>query len=151
MSMFLKSLKELPPFGMAVGMRLDETDSGPGIVVLLDGDPNIGSQDFGGSFHNGVILATIDNAAGWCIRDHADYREGIAMATLDLRVDFLSYAALSETLRIRACCEGIDRDLAFVRASAEIVSTGQLVALGQATFMMGTSPGPHASVAQKPA
>jgi len=142
MSMFLKSLKELPPFGEALGMILEEQDQGAGVAVLLPGHGRVSSSDQGGVFHSGAILATIDNTAGWCIRDHEDYIEGTSMATLDLRVDFLTSAALSETLRVRAICDGFDGSLAFVRATAEVVASGVLVATGQATFMLGTPNNP---------
>ena len=138
MSLFLKSLKELPPFGQALGMVLDEADTGPGVAVLLPGAERLSGDAEEAVFHSGVILATIDNTAGWCIRDHPDYLEGTSMATLDLRVDFVTSASLDETLRVRAVCEGFDGDVAFVRATAETLNTKVLIATGQATFMLGT-------------
>jgi acyl-coenzyme A thioesterase PaaI-like protein len=149
MSLFLKSLKELPPFGQALGMVLDEADSEPGVAVLLPGAEHLSGHADDGVFHTGVILATIDNTAGWCIRDHRDYAEGTSMATLDLRVDFVNPASLSETLRVRAVCEGFDGDIAFVRATAETTTTKVLIATGQATFMLGTSSTPNPATASK--
>ena len=123
MSLFLKSLKELPPFGQALGMVLEEADTGPGVAVLLPGAEHLSGDAEDAVFHTSVILATIDNTAGWCIRDHPDYAEGTSMATLDLRVDFVTPARLSETLRVRAVCEGFDGDIAFVRATAQTLKT----------------------------
>ena len=82
MSLFLKSLKELPPFGQALGMVLDEADTGPGVAVLLPGAERLSGDAEDEVFHTGVILATIDNTAGWCIRDHPGYAEGTSMAHL---------------------------------------------------------------------
>ena len=153
MSLFLKSLKELPPFGQALGMVLDEADTGPGVAVLLPGAERLsGDGDAEDEvFHTGVILATIDNTAGWCIRDHPGYAEGTSMATLDLRVDFVTPASLRETLRVRAVCEGFDGDVAFVRATAETLNTKVLIATGQATFMLGTPSGPNPATPANPA
>ena len=128
-------------------MILDESDTGPGVVVLLPGAQQLSGDVAEGVFHTGVILATIDNTAGWCIRDHPDYAEGTSMATLDLRVDFVNPASLSETLRVRAVCEGFDGDIAFVRATAEITTTKVLIATGQATFMLGTPSTPNPATA----
>ncbi len=141
--MFLKSLKELPPFGQALGMVLDDADTEPGVAVLLPGSEHLSGDADHGVFHTGVILATIDNTAGWCIRDHPDYVEGTSMATLDLRVDFVNSASLRETLRVRAVCEGFDGDIAFVRAIAETTNPQVLIATGQATFMLGTPSSPN--------
>jgi acyl-coenzyme A thioesterase PaaI-like protein len=143
MSLFLKSLKELPPFGQALGMVLEEADTGPGVAVLLPGAEHLSGDAEDAVFHTSVILATIDNTAGWCIRDHPDYAEGTSMATLDLRVDFVTPARLSETLRVRAVCEGFDGDIAFVRATAQTLKTKVLIATGQATFMLGTPDMPN--------
>ncbi|MDC1329751.1 hypothetical protein N8291_10605 [Pseudomonadales bacterium] len=63
MSLFLKSLKELPPFGQALGMVLDEADTGPGVAVLLPGAARLSGDDQDEVFHTGVILATLDNTA----------------------------------------------------------------------------------------
>ena len=139
--MFSKALKELPPFGEAVGMSLDGNDLGPGISVLLPGHPRLAVDEMDQNFHTGAILAIIDNTAGWCIRDHPDYAEGTSMATLDLRVDFLHAVSVSQTLRVRAICEAIDDNVAFVRATAEELENGLIIATGQATFMLGTPSG----------
>lgn len=63
------------------------------------------------------------------------------MATLDLRVDFLHAVSVSQTLRVRAICEAIDDNVAFVRATAEELENGLIIATGQATFMLGTPSG----------
>ena len=122
-------------------MVLDEKDPGPGISVLLPGHPRLADVESYQVFHTGAILAIIDNTAGWCIRDHRDYVEGTSMATLDLRVDFLRAASLTQTLRVRAECEAINDNVAFVRATAEDAETGLVVATGLATFMLGTPSG----------
>ncbi|MAU90894.1 MAG: PaaI family thioesterase [Gammaproteobacteria bacterium TMED182] len=139
--MFSTALKELPPFGEAVGMVLEENDPGPGISVLLPGHPRLANDESDQFFHTGAILAIIDNTAGWCIRDHPDYVEGTSMATLDLRVDFLRRISLTQTLRVRAECEAINDNVAFVRATAEDAESGLVVAAGLATFMLGTPSG----------
>ena len=124
------------------------TESAP--YVLLPGAARLSGDDQDEVFHTGVILATLDNTAGWCIRDHPDYVEGTSMATLDLRVDFVTPASLRETLRVRAVCEGFDGDIAFVRATAETLNTKVLIATGQATFMLGTPSGPNLATPANP-
>ena len=61
--MFSTALKELPPFGEAVGMVLEENDPGPGISVLLPGHPRLANDESDQVFHTGAILAIIDNSA----------------------------------------------------------------------------------------
>ena len=89
-------------------------------------------------FHPGAILATLDNACGRSIRQHASYVDGTSMATLNLRVDWLARASMAEPQFVTARCESYADDVAHVRGEAFFPSSRKKVAVVQATFLLGT-------------
>ena len=71
------------------------------------------------------------------------------MATLNLRVDWLSRASMAEPLLVTAHCESYADDVAHVRGEAFFSSTGKKVAVVQATFMLGTPNTPRDGVSNE--
>ena len=135
--MFQGNLRELPPFGETLGMDWIETDSSE-VCLRLGASYQVKLTAESDLFHPGAILATLDNACGWSIRQHASYVDGTSMATLNLRVDWLARASMSEPLLVTARCESYADDVAHVRGEAFFPSNGKKVAVVQATFMLGT-------------
>ena len=135
--MFQGNLRELPPFGETLGMDWIETDSSE-VCLRLGASDQVKLTAKSDFFHPGAILATLDNACGWSIRQHASYVDGTSMATLNLRVDWLAPASMTEPLLVTARCESYADDVAHVRGEAFFPSSGQKVAVVQATFMLGT-------------
>ena len=135
--MFQGNLRELPPFGETLGMDWIETDSSE-VCLRLGVSDQVKLTAESDLFHPGAILATLDNACGWCIRQHASYVDGTSMATLNLRVDWLARASMTESLLVTARCESYADDVAHVRGEAFFSSSGKKVAVVQATFMLGT-------------
>ena len=135
--MFQGNSRELPPFGETLGMDWIETDSSE-VCLRLGVSDQVKLTAESDLFHPGAILATLDNACGWCIRQHASYVDGTSMATLNLRVDWLARASMTESLLVTARCESYADDVAHVRGEAFFPSSGKKVAVAQATFMLGT-------------
>ena len=98
----------------------------------LVGDPDTGV------IHGGAITALLDNAAGMVARPKDMHRETAAIATLDLRIDYMGAAAPGKDVHARAHCFKRTRNVAFVRAVAFTDSPDDPIATCTATFMLGT-------------
>lgn len=125
------------PYGQAIGMSVqDTTDSKLTVKVPyaahLVGDPDTGV------IHGGVITAALDNASGSAVRVSKDWHEGLSMATLDIRIDYMKPATPQVDLLVTAECYKRTKTIAFVRAVAYHESEDDPVATSVATFMMGT-------------
>lgn len=125
------------PHGAAIGMVMDQLPDGRPAIRLpyaahLVGDPDTGV------IHGGVITALLDQAAGMLARPMDLNREEVAIATLDLRIDYMGPATPGEDLWATGECYKRTTDVAFVRASAFHHSEADPVATCVATFMMGT-------------
>ena len=103
----------------------------------LVGDPDTGV------IHGGVITAALDNASGWSVRMKDDWEEGMSMATLDLRIDYMKPATPGEDLLVSAECFKKTKNIAFVRAVAFQEDIDDPVATSTASFMLGTPNSPR--------
>ena len=129
-----------PPFGVSLGSEfLDATDARLKMRTPyadhLVGDPDTGV------IHGGVISAMLDNACGRAVhiaRVEAGRDEEGAIATLDLRIDYMSSAEPGKDLYAEAYCYRLTRNVAFVRASAYTDSIDNPVATAVGAFMLGT-------------
>ena len=135
--MFLGNLRDLPPFGETLGMDWIRNDSSE-VCLSLGASDQVKLTMESDLFHPGAIPATLDNACGWSIRQRANHIEGTLMATLNLRVDWLARASMTESLLVTARFESYADDVAHVRGEAFFPSSGNKVAVVQATFMLGT-------------
>lgn len=137
MDPFLEKMTELPPHAQAIGMELLEAGERRCKVRVpyaahLVGDPDTGI------LHGGVITATLDNASGWAVRCHEDWAEGVSMATLDIRIDYMKPATPKLELIVEAECYQLGRSVAFVRAIAHQGDPDNPVATSMGAFMLGT-------------
>ncbi|MBI3785237.1 MAG: PaaI family thioesterase [Deltaproteobacteria bacterium] len=124
------------PHAQYLGIKAVET--GPGFAVMklpyrheLVGDPARGVV-FGG-----VITTLIDQASGLAVA--CSLEELTAIATIDLRIDYLRAAEPGRDLYTRSECYKLTRNIAFVRASAWEHDIGDPFATCQATFMVGAN------------
>ncbi len=127
----------VPAFGEAIGMTVHEIEGTRLIVKVPYADHLVGDPDTG-ILHGGVITAALDNASGWAIRVSDGYEEGIGMATLDLRIDYMKPATPQRDLLVAAECFKQTNTIAFVRAVAYHESPDDPVATSVAAFMKGT-------------
>ena len=125
------------PHAKAIGMRLESTTDGRPLFRLPYDYHLIGDPD-SGVLHGGVITAMLDQTAGLLARPPGQQREDFALATLDLRIDYMGPATPGEDLLATGECYKRTRNIAFVRAEAFHASSTEPVATCVATFMLGT-------------
>jgi len=136
-SLFGKKSDELVtyvPYAIRLGIRVVEM--GPGVVTLrlpyhedLVGDPTRGVV-FGG-----VITALLDHGAG--MSTACALAELTAIATVDLRIDYLRAAQPPKDLFGRMECYKVTRNIAFVRGLAWDDDPNVPFATCHATMMVG--------------
>lgn len=127
----------VPAYGEAIGMQVHEVHDHTLTVKVPYAEHLVGDPDTG-VIHGGVITAVLDNASGWAIRVSEGWEDGMGMATLDLRIDYMKPATPHEDLLVHAECFKRTKTIAFVRAVAYHTDTSDPVATSIATFMMGT-------------
>jgi uncharacterized protein (TIGR00369 family) len=138
-SLFGPGLPEMTshtPHAHHLGIRVVET--GPGFAVCglpyrdeLIGDP-ARKVVFGGA-----ITTLLDQASGLAVACAMDVLT--AIATIDLRVDYLRAASPGMDLYGRADCYRLTRNVAFVRAVAYECSPDDPFAACLGTFMVGAN------------
>ena len=124
------------PHAAYLGIRVVET--GPAFAVCavpfreeLIGDPRR-RVIFGGA-----ITTLIDHASGLAVACAVE--ELTAIATIDLRVDYLRAAAPDLELHARSECYRLTRNVAFVRAMAWERTADDPFASALGTFMLGAN------------
>ena len=122
------------PHAAHLGIRVVETGPAFGVCALpfreeLIGDPRR-RVIFGGA-----ITTLIDHASGLAVACAVE--QLTAIATIDLRVDYLRAAAPDLELCARAECYRLTRNVAFVRAVAWERAADDPFASALGTFMLG--------------
>ena len=84
--------------------------------------------------HGGVITALLDHTSGAAVM--ATLLEPIAIATLDLRIDYMHPATPGEAIIAEVECLKAGRDIAFVRGSAYQGSKDDPIAISTGAFML---------------
>ena len=125
------------PHSHALGMRFVSQTDDCCILALDYGDHLIGDPDTG-VIHGGAITALLDNAAGMIARPKDMPREVAAIATLDIRIDYMGPAIPGKMVFAEAHCFKRTKNIAFVRAVAYTDTPDDRVATATATFMLGT-------------
>lgn len=124
------------PHAHALGMNVVRHDESGCVVRVPYAEHLVGDPDTG-VVHGGVLTALLDNTCGIAVRPGPD--ESMALATLDLRIDYMGPAEPHKDILAEAVCYKRTRHVAFVRATAYQTSADQPVATCVATFMLGTS------------
>ncbi|MFK7914475.1 MAG: PaaI family thioesterase [Pseudomonadales bacterium] len=130
-----------PPFGAALGFEFLSDDNGRLTMRTPYAEHLVGDPDTG-VIHGGVITAMLDNACGRAVhlaRVAAGRDDEGAIATLDLRIDYMSSAEPGKDLYGEAYCYRLTRNVAFVRATAYTSSVDEPVATAVGAFMLGTA------------
>lgn len=121
----------------AIGMVEDVLPDGTPALRLPYAAHLIGDPD-SGVLHGGVITALLDHTAGMVARPADKPREEAAIATLDLRIDYMGPATPGEDLWASGECYKRTQNIAFVRAWAFHKHRDDPVATCVAAFMMDT-------------
>ena len=125
------------PHAAAIGMVVSELPDGTPAMRLPYSDHLIGDPD-SGVLHGGVITALLDQTAGMVARPAGKARGEAAIATLDLRIDYMGPATPGRDLWATGECYKRTRNIAFVRAQAFHDDPADPVATCVAAFMMDT-------------
>lgn len=134
------ALSSNPPFGVSLGFEFLDARDGRLKMRTPYSEHLVGDPDTG-VLHGGVITAMLDNACGRAVhlaRVEAGRDDEGAIATLDLRIDYMSSAEPGKDLYAEAYCYRLTRNVAFVRASAYTESIDKPVASAVGSFMLGT-------------
>jgi uncharacterized protein (TIGR00369 family) len=103
------------PHARTLGMQV--TDLSDGVAVMsMPYDPQLVGDPETGVIHGGAVSALLDTCCGAAVISHPKNPGGTA--TIDLRIDYMRAATPGQTLRARAECYHITRNVAFVRATA---------------------------------
>ena len=125
------------PHGRAIGMLVEELPDGSPAIRLPYAEKLVGDPDTG-VLHSGVITALLDQTAGMVARPPDKPRGEAAIATLDLRIDYMGPATPGRDLWATGECYKRTRNIAFVRAWAFHETPSDPVATCVAAFMLDT-------------
>jgi len=128
------------PHCAALGVKVIAVKRGE-VTLSLPYKPELVGDPASGILHGGAVTSLIDSVAGMSV--FAAMLKLQAIATLDLRIDYLKPAAAEKELYATAECYKLTRSIAFVRARAYHPETpDDWVANCVATFMIGSSDKP---------
>jgi uncharacterized protein (TIGR00369 family) len=124
------------PHARAIGLAV--VDAQPGHIWLrvpyadfLVGNPETGV------IHGGVITTLLDNGGGAAVMTALD--ELRAVATLDLRIDYMKPATPGRDILGHCHCHKLTRHVAFVRGTAYHDTPDDPIATAAMTFMVGAN------------
>ena len=120
------------PHSNECGMQVDAIDA-QGAQAHLPYRPEWLGDTGRGLIHTGVITTLVDTVSGLATVAAIGGIE--AIATLDLRMDYLRPARPDKALHCRADCYRLTRSIAFVRARVWQDSEEEPVAVSQSAFM----------------
>lgn len=123
------------PHADVLGLRFEEARVGHATLALPWQEAFAGDVETG-ILHGGVITALIDHTCGVSVQLKRVMKQ--AIATLDLRIDYMKPASRGETVRCHAHCYKMTKNIAFVRAEA-YQGENDLIANAVATFMLAAN------------
>jgi uncharacterized protein (TIGR00369 family) len=122
------------PHSRLLRLRLDEIRHGSAAMSVAWDERLIGNPRTR-VVHSGVITTLLDTLCGLVVM--ASVPDGTALATLDLRIDYLRPATPEETIRASAECYKVTNSIAFVRGTAFHRQKADAIAHCAGTFMLG--------------
>lgn len=125
----------LVPHNLALGMEVVALSEARAEFRLPYAEKLIGNPETG-VLHGGAISALMDAASGAAVFQALS--RAMAIATLDLRIDYLKPATPGRDVVARAHCYKLTRDIAFVRGVAFHDDEADPIATSAGTFMLGT-------------
>lgn len=121
------------PHGREIGMRLHWSKGGKARLSLPYDEKLIGDPETG-VLHGGVITALLDTASGSSVMSAPG--KMTAIATLDLRIDYMKPATVGKTVYAEAECYRQTSSIGFTRAIAYHDDPADPVATAAGTFMI---------------
>lgn len=128
--------KRRSPHGRMIGLSIDRCE--PGIAhTHVPYHPVFAGDATTGVVHGGLVTTMLDESCGAAVQLALEYPA--AIATLDLRIDYMQPAAPGKDIRARAHCYRITRSIAFLRAIAYQDSEDNVIASAASAFMVGAN------------
>lgn len=127
---------ETIPHCRELGLEVVAFEPGAGTLRLDYQERLIGNVE-SGFVHGGVITTVLDTVAG--LATFSTVEAGTAVATLDLRIDYLKPATPKMPIFGFAECYKTTRHVAFARGYAHHGDATDLIANCAATFMLGSA------------
>lgn len=137
-----KTFGRAVPHVQELGITVDEITEQWALAQLPYRDEWLGDSERG-IIHTGVITTFVDSICGIALLGKAGAFE--AIATLDLRMDYLRPAVRGKTLHCRAECYRFTSHIAFMRATVWQDSEAEPVAQSQSAFMRSSHSPRHAA------
>lgn len=130
---------EMLPHGRLLGLEpvaveLDAVTARLPYQSELVGNPETGV------LHGGAITTLVDQTSGVAVL--VTLNQGEAIATLDLRLDYLRAARPECDVYARACCYRLTHHIAFTQCSVYQDDPDYPVAMSMGTFMRASDSGP---------
>lgn len=122
------------PHSREIGMRVHLSEGGK-VVLSVPYDKRLVGDPSRGVLHGGVITALLDTACGTAVIAMPG-RTG-AVATLDLRIDYMRPATPGEAVFAKAECYRMTRTIGFARAVAYHTDPDDPVASAAGAFIVG--------------
>jgi uncharacterized protein (TIGR00369 family) len=122
--------------GAIIGLQLDRYASAEAWSSLPYHPVFVGDVSTG-VIHGGVVTAMLDESCGMAVQ--LALPGTTAIATLDLRIDYLRPATPGQVMRAHALCYHLTRSIAFVRATAYQDAEDVPIASATAMFMIGAN------------
>ena len=130
-----KRFMQAVPHNNALGIELVEFREDRAELKLPYHPRLVGNPETG-VLHGGAISALMDTTCGAAV--FRALRRPMAIATLDLRIDYLKPATGGRDVHARAHCYKLTRHVAFVRGVAFHDDEADPIATSAGTFMLGT-------------
>ena len=124
------------PFAKAIGMEILDAAEGKAWMRVPYDKKLIGNPDTG-VIHGGVITSALDNVSGVAVQ--LALPERMAIATLDLRIDYMKPATPEKDLTAYSECYKVTRNIAFVRGIAYHTDIDDPIATCVGAFMLAAN------------
>ena len=136
-------MADATPQAAALGFRFISVEPGLATMAVPHSDKLVGDPDTG-VIAGGVVTTLLDHVCGLAVSSKL-FEAGVvgAIATLDLRIDYMRGAEPGRDITARAHCYKLTHSIAFVRAVAFDEAEGDPVATAQGAFSL--QPAPSAS------
>ncbi|NGY06125.1 PaaI family thioesterase [Solimonas terrae] len=135
-STFIAALREryleLSPHMAECGLTIRQLSADSATLELPSREDWLGDVE-SGRFNPGIVSVLVDNSAGLAVIAHAGRRD--AIATLDLRLDYLRPAFIGSPLFCRARCTRMTPSIAFAHAVVWQDNEAAPIATAQGVFM----------------
>ena len=129
--------RDFIPHNKVLGFTIVQASFEPSFVIArLPFDERLVGHPDSGLLHGGAVTTLLDAAGGAAV--YVKIGNPTPIATLDLRIDYLKPAAGRIDVLSRAQCIKVTKNVAFVRMSAYHDDPEDPIALGTATYMIGT-------------